>query len=64
VEEFCGSHGIAFINLDEKSLGPDGTVDPGLLNPNPKDHHYDPDAYARILLEPLKGKLAPRLTTS
>ena len=58
VETFCQSHGIAFINLDEKSLGPDGTVDPGLLNPNPNDHHYEPRAYARILLGPLQEKLA------
>ncbi|MES2659686.1 MAG: SGNH/GDSL hydrolase family protein [Verrucomicrobiota bacterium] len=62
VEEFCESHGIAFINLDEKSLGPDGTVDPGLLNSNPNDHHYEPDAYAKILLDPLKETLLPNLT--
>ncbi|MEO5917661.1 MAG: SGNH/GDSL hydrolase family protein [Luteolibacter sp.] len=58
VEAFCEGHGIAFINLDSKSLGPDGTVDPGLLNSNPNDHHYEPEAYARILIGPLRDKLA------
>ena len=58
VESFCQNHGIAFINLDEKSLGPDGIVSPELLNSNPNDHHYDSRAYARILVGPLKEKLA------
>lgn len=64
VEAFCDGHGIAFINLDCKSLGPDGTVDPALLNSNPNDHHYEPEAYARILIEPLRAKLAANPTRS
>lgn len=58
IRAFCESHGIGFISLDEKSLGPDGTVDPGLLNSNPNDHHYEPAAYAKLLIEPLREKLA------
>ncbi len=57
VQGFCESHGMAFINLDAASLGPAGTVASRLLNSNPNDHHYEPEAYARILIEPLKHQL-------
>ncbi len=57
IEAFCKSHNIGFINLDAVSLGPDGTVDSGLLNANQNDHHYEPAAYAKILIDPLRAKL-------
>jgi hypothetical protein len=57
IQEFCESHGIGFISLDRESLGSDGLVSPGLLNPDPNDHHYAPRAYSKMLLKPLMEKL-------
>ncbi len=59
VAAFCREHDITFIDLDPESLGADGTVKSELLNPDPNDHHYAPDAYIRMLVEPLKQALEP-----
>lgn len=57
VERFCKENGIAFINLDGESLGSDGLVKRELLNADRNDHHYAPQAYAPMLLGPLKAQL-------
>lgn len=54
IEAFCQLEGISFINLDKHSLGENGTVNPSLLNSNPNNHHYEPQAYAALLVGPLK----------
>ncbi len=45
----CAGLGLRFIDLDERSVGPDGRVHPLLMNPDPTDHHYDRVAFARML---------------
>jgi hypothetical protein len=59
VQAFCECHDIGFINLDPESLGSDGLVKPDLLNPDPHDHHYSPQAYSKILIKPLLENLSP-----
>lgn len=59
VREYCESHDIAFIDLDDASLGSDGLVRPELLHADPRDHHYEPHAYSQILIKPLMEKLNP-----
>ena len=54
IEVFCQLEGISFINLDKRSLGENGTVNPSLLNSNPNNHHYEPQAYAALLVGPLR----------
>lgn len=49
VELFCEANGFDFVDLDEKSLGRDGFVKDSLRNKNGHDHHYDRDAYLRLL---------------
>lgn len=57
MQAFCMQHGISHIMLDEVSLGEDGVVAEWLLNRDHSDHHYDPDAYARLLVESLSDVL-------
>jgi hypothetical protein len=57
MQAFCGQQGIRYIMLDDACLGEDGVVRRELLNRDPKDHHYDPDTYARLLIERLAGVL-------
>ncbi|MES2477108.1 MAG: SGNH/GDSL hydrolase family protein [Verrucomicrobiota bacterium] len=59
VREFCVANAIGFIDLDAASLGENGLVKPALMNPDPQDHHYQADAYAKILLKPLLETLNP-----
>jgi hypothetical protein len=54
IEVFCQLEGISFINLDKRSLGENGTVNHSLLNKNPNNHHYEPQAYAALLVRPLQ----------
>jgi hypothetical protein len=58
IHSYCEANNIAFIDLDSASLGKKGLVDPRLLNADPTDHHYDPDAYAGLLIPPLKSALS------
>lgn len=57
MQAFCTAHGMRYVMLDAASLGEDGLVKRTLLNPDPRDHHYNPEAYAHLLVEHLKGVL-------
>jgi hypothetical protein len=57
VGKFCESHGIAFINLDDLSVASNGMVRLDLLNTDPNDHHYEAEAYSKILLKPLMATI-------
>ena len=59
MEQFCLRHSIAYINLDEASLGPDGLVSADLLHHDPTDHHYNPYAYAQLISSRLSLKTRP-----
>jgi len=48
--QWARENGIHYLHLDAESLGPDGRVRADLLNPDISDHHYDRDAYRRLLL--------------
>ena len=54
MQEFCQGAGLHYVSLDEASLGEDGLVAKHLLNPLQTDHHYDADAFARMLVESLQ----------
>lgn len=49
VARFCRAEGVTHINLDARSLGPDGLVRGDLLNRNRADHHYARRNYARLV---------------
>lgn len=57
MQAFCQTHGIDHVMLDGASLGPDGLVKQELMNRNANDHHYEPEVYARLLVEHLDGVL-------
>lgn len=63
MREVCQQAGLTYIDLDQASLGPDGVVAAWLLNSNPRDHHYDHQAYARLLIDPLAALLAEPAST-
>jgi hypothetical protein len=56
MEKFCRGRNIPYINLDTASLGPDGLVSAELLHPDPADHHYNPQAYAKLISSRLSIK--------
>jgi hypothetical protein len=56
----CGDLGYEFVDLDSQSLGPNGLVVRRLLNPDPADHHFAPEPYARMLAWRLRRLSAPR----
>ncbi len=59
IEDICNRHGIPFINLDPLSLDEDtGLVKDALLNKNRMDHHYETEAYVRLLAEELPGRIS------
>jgi hypothetical protein len=58
VGAFCRERDVTHLDLDAASLGEDGFVRGSLLNPDPRDHHYEPTAYARLLRRPLEEWLA------
>lgn len=58
VAQVCASAGADFVDLDPFSLDERGLVRKELLNTDPCDHHYNPLAYARLLLEKLRPVLA------
>jgi len=54
MEEYCRERSIAYLSLDEESLGADGVVKRELLNRNPTNHHYDRERYASMLIRGLR----------
>jgi hypothetical protein len=57
MQAICKQHHISYVMLDDVCVGEDGKVKEALLNRNPNDHHYDPDAYSALLVERLKSTL-------
>jgi hypothetical protein len=53
-EAFCSENQIAYINLDQESLGRDGLVKKRLLNKNMSDHHYDKIQYVKLIAPKMK----------
>lgn len=53
MQVFCRQHAIRHIMLDDISIGENGIVSNSLLNRDSRDHHYDQDSYARLLIEQL-----------
>lgn len=70
VQRFCQAEGVPYINLDARSLGPNGLVRADLLNRDPSDHHYAKGAYVRLVARhvgrPLlrRGSFGPGSTPS
>jgi hypothetical protein len=54
MKAFCQEHEIEYLDFDQASLGADGIVEHRLLNKHPTDHHYDYDAYRKMILPALK----------
>lgn len=48
MKRYAKGRGVMFIDLDARSLGKDGLVDPDLLNANQFDHHYDVEKYIKL----------------
>lgn len=57
MEQFCKKQNIKYINLDDASLGTQGIVKQELKNKDPKDHHYDFDQYATLIISKLKNEI-------
>jgi hypothetical protein len=53
-QEALEAVGVTHINLDEKSLGPDGLVSPLLALRYKTNHHYDMTIYGRLLERTLR----------
>jgi hypothetical protein len=54
IQRLCEEKNIKYINLDDKSLGKDGVVKLELKNKDPKDHHYDFNQYAKLIISKFK----------
>lgn len=54
IKEFCQMHGIKYLDLDKESTGQNGLVDASLLNNDAYNHHYESDAYIKIIAPKLK----------
>jgi hypothetical protein len=57
VREFCAKANIEYLDFDDESMGKDGLVDTRLLNGDPLDHHYEPDAYMKMMIPKLREHL-------
>ena len=57
VAQACAAEGASFVDLDAFSLDENRLVKKELLNINPCDHHYNPLAYARLLVSELERVL-------
>ena len=55
VKEHCRKNKYSYIDLDIDALGDDGLVKKRLMHENPSNHHYDDEAYSRLMI----GKLKP-----
>ncbi len=53
IQNWCIKNNINYVNIDPLSKGADGLVDPQLRHPDPKNHHYDPESYQKLLVEQL-----------
>jgi hypothetical protein len=53
IETWCKQQDIHYVNLDNGSKGQDGLVSESLRHPDPKNHHYNPKHYQKLLLENL-----------
>jgi hypothetical protein len=54
IQAFCEANAIAYLPLDQESLGKDGLVNPFLLNLDANDHHYDMSKYADLIIGKLR----------
>jgi hypothetical protein len=57
MQQFCSQNAIRYLMLDPVSLGEHGIVKAKLLNSDCSNHHYDPDRYARLLIDGLTGTI-------
>jgi hypothetical protein len=57
IRDYCIANGLPFLDLGKTCLDENGFVRKELRNPNPLDHHYNRDEYARILCRALRGLL-------
>jgi len=58
IAAFCADNHYCYISLDEECLGEDGLVSREVINPDIRNHHYDQDIYAELLVR----KLQPIIT--
>jgi hypothetical protein len=54
MQAYCRQRRFGYVMLDEISTGADGLVSPDLKNPDPGDHHYNPDRYSMLLIGALR----------
>jgi len=54
IREFCGTHNLLFLDLDDQLLGEDGVISGAFLNKDPLDHHCDHRAYSKIIVAELR----------
>lgn len=54
IQKHCEEVGICHINLDSQSVGDDGVVGEFLRNKSRRNHHYDPTAYQKLIIPPLR----------
>jgi hypothetical protein len=54
IQKFCYEKGINYISLDNESVSKSGIIKKEFLNDDPRDHHYNSKAYAKLLMEKLK----------
>lgn len=54
VQQFCKVHNIEYLNLDNDCLGDQGIVKQELKNKDRRDHHYNFDKYAKLIISKLK----------
>lgn len=57
MQAFCLQQNISYIMLDNMCVSKFGMIRKELVNRNPNDHHYDPDAYSVLLIEGLRNAL-------
>jgi hypothetical protein len=57
MHEFCDRKGFTYLSFDHESVGENGLVKPSLLSSNPKDHHYDMQKYADMIISKLKNRI-------
>lgn len=68
MKNYSMDHGVMFIDLDTQSQGDNGLVNPNLLNTDRTNHHYDQEAYIKLLKPQIAkcveqvgvGNVAPR----
>lgn len=53
IEVFCLDNDIMYLNLDTDCLNPFGGIRKEYLNHDPKDHHYNQNAFAKLIVSRL-----------